>query len=491
VISVIKNSEPSQIQRFVNTFILLLCASTLLIICLRIVGYGYFPPDDALRHVAKVLSGKDWNDILVIRDEITMDSHPGWHKILGLFYATTAASPVNLLNFSVISLFLLFMVPPAFLFRRPEAWITALSALAVFSFGPFYRTLLGRPFIFSMFLILMFCFLWSRVRDKQKPYLELTILTLFSAFSTWIHGTWYLLSLPLLSLFFARQFRVFAIMSLSTLLGIVIGASLTCKPLVFIHQMLFHAIEAFGNHDFQSQLVTEFRPFSGESMALALVAGLLLWCQARGDWNIRCVDNPVFILGIMGWVMGFVAVRFWTDWGFPAIAFWVALEFQKAFEKYIPEHSIKRLALTVVVCLVLFLAMTSDWGSRWSSSIMAEWPRMESAEHASWLPEEGGVLYSDNMVLFYNIFFNNPQGPWRYILGFEPIWMPKEDLDIYRYIELTQGKAESYTPWVQKMTKKDRMILVRTEEPKIDGLKWHETTPTVWSGRFISESNKN
>lgn len=114
---------------------------------------------------------------------------------------------------------------------------------------------------------------------------------------------------------------------------------------------------------------------------------------------------------------------------------------------------------------------------------MAEWPKMENDEQVSWLPEDGGILYSDNMMVFYNIFYNNPHGPWRYILGFEPIWMPKEDLEIYRNIQLSDGKAESFTPWIKKMTEKDRMILIRTKEPKTDELEWHETTPTVWSGR--------
>ncbi len=36
-----------------------------------------------------------------------------------------------------------------------------------------------------------------------------------------------------------------------------------------------------------------------------------LACQAREDWDIKCTDNPVFILERL--IMGFVAVRFWTD----------------------------------------------------------------------------------------------------------------------------------------------------------------------------------
>lgn len=483
----IATSKTAIFASLVKISVLLICTATLLIICLRIVGYGYFPQDDALRHVAKVISGNDWNDILVLREEIKTDSHPGWHALLRLFYRSTNAGETDLLNFSIIVLFLLFMMPPTFLFRRPEAWIASLAVLSVFSFGPIYRTFYGRPFIVSMFLIIMFCFLWKRIRDKNKPYLELILFALLTALSTWIHGTWYLLSLPLVSLLAAREWRVFALMGLSTFSGIIIGALMTGQPVAFLHQMLFHALEAFGQHDFTSQLVTEFRPFSGASMSLVIVAGLLIWRQARGDWNVGCIDNPVFILGFIGWLLGFVAVRFWTDWGFPALVFWVALEFHHIFERYLAELGMKRLVVTAVFCLVLFLAMTNDSGSRWSSMVMAQWPKMENAEQSLWLPQEGGILYSDSMTVFYNIFYNNPHGPWRYILGFEPVWMPKEDLKAYRHIQLTRGKAESYTPWVEKMTEKDRLILVRRSKPNIKGLEWHETTSTVWSGRIRKE----
>ncbi|OPZ15243.1 MAG: hypothetical protein BWZ05_02281 [Bacteroidetes bacterium ADurb.BinA245] len=88
------------------------------------------------------------------------------------------------------------------------------------------------------------------------------------------------------------------------------------------------------------------------------------------------------------------------------------------------------------------------------------------------------------MVLFYNVFFHNPHGPWRYALGFEPIWMTADNLKIYRNIQLTRFKNESYFPWVKIMTRKDRMMLIRQAKPQIEGLEWHEVKPTVWSGRL-------
>jgi len=476
------------LQRLTRSFILLMCLGTLLFTCLRVIGQGYFPSDDALRHVAMVVSGKSWAEILVIRPEITMDSHPGWHIILSSVKSLTGGDKKLLLNFSVMFLFLTFTLPPVLYFRRGEAWIASLTLSTVFFFGPVFRLFYGRPYIASMIMVLLFCFLWGRIRDRKRPWAELVAMASVAALATWIHGTWYLFALPLLALVLARQWRVFVIMSGALSLGVILGAMFTGSPLAFLHQMLFHALEAFGKYDFQRQLVGEFQPFSGEVPVFLLVGGLLLWRWARGEWDTRVVDNPIFYLAVIGWIMGFFAGRFWSDWAWPALAFWVAREVQTAIENYTDRFSLKRLALAGVFCLVLLLAVTNDRGSRWSG-VVSEWPNIENAAHRPWLPDEGGILYNDSMTLFYQIFYLNPHGPWHYTLGFEPIWMPADNLEIYRNIQLTRGKNESYSPWVQKMTEKDRMILIRGAEPEIEGLEWHEVTPTVWSGKLMSGAN--
>lgn len=462
---------------------MVLCLGTLLAAFLKIISHGFFPADDAFRHVAKVISGKDWSDILVIRPEITMDSHPGWHAILGWVQGLAGADGASLLNFSVLFLFLTFALPAVFYFRRQEAWVASLAVSTLFFFSPVFRLFYGRPFIVSMILILLFCFLWERIRDRDKPWLELIAFTLATALATWIHGTWYLFSLPLFALALARQWRVFVLMSAATVAGIVLGALFTGTPVAFLHQMLFHAVEAFGKHDFQRQLVTEFQPFSGEVSVFVIVGGLLLWRWARGQWDARIVDNPVFYLLAVGWTMGFLASRFWSDWAWPALAFWMAREIQDVLEYYSETFSLKRLVLACTICLVFFLALSNDRGSRWSG-VVSQWPEMTNEEHRPWLPEEGGVLYNDDMRLFFQVFFHNPHGPWRYTLGFEPVWMPREHLEIFRHIQLTRGKAESYQPWVEMMTDRDRMVLVRNGRPDIQGLEWHEVTPGVWSGRL-------
>jgi hypothetical protein len=266
-------------------------------------------------------------------------------------------------------------------------------------------------------------------------------------------------------------------------MGIFLGASFCGKPLIFLHQMIYQAMLAVGHYDFQRQLVSELQPFDGAPITMIVIAAMLIWRRARGQWDRECVDNPVFILGALGWVLGFTASRFWSDWGWPAFVFWTAMEIQVVLEKYFGEFDPRRLVVAAAACLIFFLALGNDHGSRWTVMLGVQWPQMSVEEHRGWLPDREGVLYSDSMDVFYKIFYRNPHGEWRYILGFEPVWMPEDDLNIFRRIQLSMGKPESYAPWVKKMTEKDRLILVRHEEPKIEGLQWHEVTPGVWSGR--------
>jgi len=470
-------------QRLTRSLILLLCLGTLLLTCLRVIGLGFFPLDDALRHVAMVVSGKPWSEILVIRPDITMDSHPGWHTILRMFQSFTGGDKQLLLNFSVIFLFLAFTLPPVFYFRRGEAWIASLALSSVFFFGSIFRLFYGRPYIVSMVMVILFCFLWKRISEKRKPWTELAAMTAITALAAWVHGAWYLFTLPLLALFIARQWRVLWLMSGAMSVGVIIGAIFTGSPLSFLHQMLFHALTAFGKSDFQRQLVGEFQPFTGEGVVFILVGALLLWRWARGEWDVRVLDNPVFYLAMIGWIMGYLALRFWTDWAWPAFTYWIALEVQAVLVYYTDRFSLKRLVVAGALCLVLLLSVTNDRDSRWSGFVSV-WPNIEDVEHRPWLPDAGGTIYSDNMNIFYQVFYRNPGAPWRYTLGFEPVWMTADNLKIYRNIQLTRGKNESYALWVQKMTKKDRMILIRGDKPQIKGLEWHEVTPTVWSGKL-------
>ena len=146
----------------------------------------------------------------------------------------------------------------------------------------------------------------------------------------------------------------------------------------------------------------------------------------------------------------------------------------------------RRITFSVIACLILYLSMTSDAASRWSRFKPVDYLSAEDPDQKPWLPEPGGIIYSDDMGVFYNTFFKNPKADWRYILGFEPAIMPKEDLATYRAIQENFRVYKYFYPWVKKMTAKDRLIIRGSPDakPKIPELEWYYVAHATWSGRL-------
>ena len=67
-----------RLGRYVPPAVWLVTVVVLILVPLKIIGYGFLPPDDALRHAAKAVSGKAWQDILVMRSDFAIDPSPGW-----------------------------------------------------------------------------------------------------------------------------------------------------------------------------------------------------------------------------------------------------------------------------------------------------------------------------------------------------------------------------------------------------------------------------
>jgi hypothetical protein len=233
-------------------------------------------------------------------------------------------------------------------------------------------------------------------------------------------------------------------------------------------------------------LVTEFRSFNGYALIVMVVFGMLAWRKMRNSWSLKAIDNPIFILSILCWTLGYVSSRFWLDWGMPAILAWMALEFQEVLNSKMSHFSWRRVLLAIALVGTLYLAITNDIGSRWTKSLNRVHLSLDKPEQASWLPEPGGIVYSDSMGIFYNTFFKNPHAPWRYILGFEPAMMTAEDLVIYRKIQRHFRKPYTFKPWAEKMRPEDRLIInhKRSIPPEIPGLEWHHTTDDIWIGRL-------
>ena len=460
--------------------------AVIFLIPLKILGYGYIPQDDALRHSAKVISGKNWNDILVLRDEIKMDTHPGWHFILAFAGKLFACGTDGLVFFSVFVLFVLFCMTPLVFLNRLEAWIITLAAVSVANPTFITRLLMGRPYIVSAAVVLALCFLWPRLKDKKAFSAAFAALVVLFTLATWVHCSWYLMAIPVLAIFLAREWRAGAAASAALAAGIVLGACLTGKPMLFLQQTLFQSYLTLSNHQLSRMLAIEFQPFRGDQFSVMLVLALIVWRKLRGAWNPKFVDNPVFILLSMSWAMGFINQRFWLDIGMPALCAWLASEFDYYLSEKISASSWRRVAIILIASGVLYLSITNDIESRWTRNLSIEYLSAENPEHAEWLPGKGGIVYSDDMTIFYQTFFKNPHAPWRYILGFEPAVMPPDDLAIFRKIQWNFGAYKSFAPWVAKMRPEDRLIIRRDAavKPDIPGLEWHYTASGIWIGRI-------
>ena len=480
------------VSRLTPLSVVLIAAFIFILIPFRVIGYGYLPGDDAMRHSAKVISGKDWGQILVLRPEIKMDSHPGWHAILGAVHRMTGWDAHSLVLFSVIFLFFLFIIVPILFLRYPEAWLASLITIAVFSPYIFFRLLLGRPFIVTMTVLLVLCFLWPRLGSKKFPLGISVILTLLVAASTWIHCSWYLYILPIIAFILARQWRACAVFSICAVTGIFIGAALTGHPVIFLKQMLTHLFLAFGNNEAEYMLVSEFRPGLGDTNLVIAVLAVIYWQALRGRQIKDIIDNPVFILAALAFFLGLVTRRVWLDWGFPAIAVWMAQVFNDSFASKIAVSSWRRIPIILALGLVIFMCVTADVGSRWTSLKPVDYISADNPKQAEWLPEPGGIIYSTDMGVFYQIFFRNPHADWRYILGFEPTLMPEEDLEIFRDIQRSPWTYKPLYGWIKKMRPQDRLILRGgpAGPPRIPDLEWNYAALNTWIGRLPRDTAK-
>jgi len=463
----------------------LVLLAVLLLIPLQILGRGYLPPDDALRHAAKAVSGRDWSEVLVLRPEIRMDSHPGWHLLLRGVHLATGWGAHALVMLSVVGLFLLPSLPPLVLLRRPEAWLLALLAVLIAD-PQLTRMLLGRPFAVSEAALVLTCLLWPRLAEERLDRTAAAALCAALSIAVWIHGSFYLWALPLAAFLLARQRRAGLRFAACLAVGIALGALATGSPLLSLQQQVLHAWLALGEVEPSVTLVNEFRPFAGAPLVVGLVLAAIVWRAARGRSNAALLRDPVLVLAALGWTLGFIAVRFYTDWATPALLVFLGREIESGLESETPAGAGSRLGLAAVSSVVLFLAFTGDANGRWTSSVGEKFLARDNPAHAPWLPEAGGILYSADMPIFYRTFFRNPDAPWRYILGFEPGWMPQRDLEIYREIRRSHGATESYEPWVRRMRPQDRLLIRfgSNAPPPVPGLEWHLVEFSIWSGRL-------
>jgi hypothetical protein len=379
--------------------------------------------------------------------------------------------------------------------RRPEAWLAALMSVGIAAPVIVSRLSFGRPFLFTMAVFITLLFLWSSQEDSRPGGRSLLASICLMAAAAWIHGSaWYLLAFPAVALALSGLWHRAIWFLVCWLTGSFIGASLTGHPWQFLSQSVQLLLGAFGTNDLTRQLVSEFLPTTGDYGAVILVFAMLLWRSRNPDWKPQSLLNPIFLMCVLGWLLGLKVIRFSVDWALPALLVWLALQFQGQFERYLAFDSWRRLFITLGLAAGCFLSFTSDVNSRWTWNMTLQFLRAEDPHLAGWMPEKDGIIYSADMQVFYFTFFKNPTAPWRYVLGFEPGLMRPEDLAVLRQAQWNFGDSRAYEPWVRKMRPQDRLILRAsyshlTGRPNLPQLEWLFAANDYWIGRLPRTNN--
>jgi hypothetical protein len=476
------------LRRYVPLMAWVIVVATLLLIPLKIISYGYLPGDDALRSAAKAVSGKTWPQVVVLDQVYKIDHEYGWSCLLDKLHTVGGADVDLLVSFAVVSLFVLAGVASMVWLRYPEVWLASLSVAMVSVLMP-YRFLLGRPFIITIAALLVILFLWRRFGSERPKGWMLGVITGAIVASVYLHGTWYLWALPVTAFFLAGQFRWGFALAGCSIAGVVLGSLLTGHLIEYPLQAVQMMLRATGKHMTQRTMATELQPQGGDFLALILFAGLLVLRRLAPLKAPPLLRDPVFWLACLGWTLEFKVGRFWSDWGWPALLVLMTWDLEMLLASRLATNSFRRLGLAAGVSLIAFLAMTTDASSRWTANLTQEYLTADNPDLKGWMPEKDGILYTTDMTMFFQTFFKNPHGDWRYILGFEPALMRSEDFEVYHKVLWNNGDSKAYAPWLLKMQPVDRLVIRggRGAPPHIPQLEWNYGVSGIWVGRLPAQ----
>jgi hypothetical protein len=480
-------SESRGLERYAPLFLWGLSLVVICLVPLLITGRGYAPMDDALRHVAKVVSGRSWDDVVVLADWAKTDHNPGWHFILGIVHRVTGCDADTLLVFSVVFTFACFAAVPLIWLRHPEIWIATLLIGCVISEALLNRLTIGRPLVIAMSCAVALLLVWrDRTDRKTIPWRNVIQSIAIITIAAWVHGAWYLFCLPAIACAISGRWRDAGWLALCWIAGSLFGALLTGHPIAFLVQ----AVEILWHSQLEKSvsvlsLASESGPSNGDKLMCIAMGVIYVWRVSRGATSREVLQNPAFILILISWIMGFKVARFWNEWGLAASLCWCAIQFQ-AGSKHLLPHAVDRCLVCLLACVAFVFATTNDLNRRWSFNLYAsdELGDKGDVQIAEWLPGPGGVLYNTGMSQFYRFFFKYPHGDWRYVLGFEPTLMTSENLAIYANILKAPESPESYQDWVRKMGANDRLMVVGPEPVPIKELEWHQLGRKTWIGRL-------
>jgi hypothetical protein len=457
----------------------ILVVATFLFMGLKIIRYGYLPAGDVRRDAAQAISGKPFTDVLVLFPGYKMNHNPGWDWFLRQLHVKAGMTEDALVAFSIAAL--LFWVLCAALpwLRCPEAWVASLLAFSLAMPGLMIRFTQARPFLLTEGVLIALLLAWHKggIPSWTKIILTCAGFTL----AVWMHGTWFLWALLPAAFFLAGEWRAGTSLALCWVAGTIFGGLLTGRLFESLRQSVLIAATAAREQVPVSFTVGELQPSAGVFVALLILAVMFIWRRGKSG---QLFHSPLFWMMAVCWVLGLRSARFWDDWGLPAALVWLALQFEEVILVSWSALPGRRLAVSILLVLSFFLVSTSDLDGRYTNSLRE--PFVDAANPAlqGWMPDEGGIFYGADMTFFYNTFYKNPGGDWRYIVGFEPAWMPPDDLKIFRNIQWNQFAWDAYEPWVRKMRPEDRLEISSTVQPFLPPLQWANAGGGIWIGRL-------
>jgi hypothetical protein len=469
------------LQRGIPLLVWIVAVMALFAIPFNIISQGFVPAGDARRHVAKVMTDKEYNRILVLRPEYKIDHSPGWDWILRQIHRVTGWEEDALMSFAVAALMLCILLAGLPWVRRPEAWLAALLVQLIAVPETMNRFDQARPFLLTEGIFICILFAWAKEEEVRPSWKQLILTTIGVTLSVWVHGAWYLWVFVLGGFLLAGAWRRMLWLGICWAAGVFFGALFSGRPVAFLYGAVYMAASVFHEHAPKWMLVGEFQPSDGEFYSLAVLALVYLWRRQQGGAT-NLLRQPVFWMIALFWVLGLQADRFWADWGLPAAVVWMALQFDDWLTTHCPADSIRRLLLCGFIAAPLYLTSTNDLKTRYSHNLRDIFLDGNDPALQGWLPEGDGIFYSADMSFFYDTFYKNPRANWRYLTGFEPALMPEDDLITLRKIQWNNHAWAAYDPWVKKMRPQDRLEIAGYAQPDIPELEWH-AADGVWIGR--------
>ncbi len=368
--------------------------------------------------------------------------------------------------------------------RYPELWVAALLTVLPFCIWV-PRLMIGRPLLVSAAVVVTLLFLWTRPA-KMPPWCRFGISFLLFSADAWIHGSWYLFLLLIVPFFLAGERRDSLSLTGCWVAGTLVAGCLSGNPWTYLADQVQHLLFSVAGSLPASDLVDELKPGNETPVAILVITVVIVVRLASGKPLPDLLRMPAFLMAVICWGLAFKNGRVWPDWGMPALLVWIVQVIEPVWTAQLLKSSHRRLATGLFISAFFYLAITSDLHSRWSN--LGESARLDQAifeQAPEWLPEPGGIVYSPNMRVFYDLFHAFPDRDWRYALGFEIGLMRKENLDVYVKVRKSRD-LRALIPWTERMQPADRLIiyLKSPKPPPLPMLQWRSFGRNWWVGRL-------